>query len=132
MNNEYSGIIDVWFLCGKVPIGNHSMAAKHPARRISQDAAIPMKRVVVQIMSQKGFTQNTFYETLQRVWSESVGEMIASQTQIGQLNRGTLEIFVSSAVITQELSFRTVELVEKLNTAMPDKKITKIKFTNGM
>ena len=115
---------------GKSPLGKTKMAAKRPSRPSSPDALVPVKRIVTQIMSQKGFTQNIFYEELQRVWAESVDGLIASQTRIGRLNRGTLEIFVSSAVIIQELSFRIPELVEKLNTATADKKITKIKFTN--
>ena len=88
--------------------------------------------MITQIISRKGFTQNVLHEEWERVWNDAVGELIAAQTRIGTLNRGTLEIFVTNAVISQELSFRTVELVEILNAVTPDKKITKIKFTNRM
>ena len=108
------------------------MTAKRSSGQTSRNPAVPIKQVITQIISRKGFTQNILLEEWERVWNDAVGELIAAQTRIGTLNRGTLEIFVTNAVISQELSFRIAELVEILNAVTPDKKITKIKFTNRL
>ncbi|MDR1959975.1 MAG: DUF721 domain-containing protein [Planctomycetaceae bacterium] len=105
------------------------MRRNYASRTILKKKTVTIGSVLTQLRSQKGFTQNFIYEEMERIWKENVGGLIAEQTRLGRLNRGILEVFVSSAVISQEISFRTKELTEKLNAAISDKKITGLKFT---
>jgi len=48
------------------------------------------------------------------VWREVAGDRIASRTEIGQLEQGTLEIRVDSPVWAQELAFLARDIVQRL------------------
>lgn len=49
-------------------------------------------------------------------WREITGERIASRTEVGQLEQGTLQVLVDSPVWAQELAFLARELVERLRS----------------
>lgn len=86
-------------------------------------------KIITRIMARQGFQRQIAQELLESAWLEAVGETLAGQTQLGTLRRGTLEIFIRHKLLEQELSFRQVELVQALNTAIGENKIKRLRYT---
>lgn len=68
--------------------------------------------------------QQQFQEVLD-CWSEVVGDRIAAQARPLSLERGTLSVATSGAAWSQELTFQTPQILQKLNhrLSMPLQKI---------
>lgn len=49
-------------------------------------------------------------------WREIAGDRIASRTEVGQLEQGTLQVLVDSPVWAQELAFLSRDIVERLRS----------------
>ena len=94
--------------------------SKHPER---------IGKILTRVMARRGFQRQISQEQLTGVWTEAVGETLAAQTRLGNLRRGTLEIFIRHKIFEQELSFRQVELLQALNAVLGEKKIKRLKFT---
>jgi len=86
-------------------------------------------KILTRVMARRGFQRQISQEQLSDAWAEAVGETLAAQTRLGNLRRGTLEIFIRHKIFEQELSFRQVELVQALNAVLGEKKIKRLKFT---
>jgi hypothetical protein len=62
-----------------------------------------------------------------------VGLEFASQTRVGSLKRGVLEVLVGNAVLLQELShFHKRGLLEQMRRRLPDTSITDLRFRAGV
>jgi hypothetical protein len=79
-------------------------------------------------MSRKGYAQATVNDELQRSVSESVGELLANNIQVGKLNRGVLQLYATDSVAMQELIFQKRKILAGIQTKMPQTKITDLKF----
>lgn len=72
-------------------------------------------------------TQQQFIEA----WEAAVEPSLASQTRVGSIRKGTLEVTVSNSTLVQELSFRQHEILRQLQEKLPDEKLEKIRFRVG-
>jgi len=70
-------------------------------------------------------------DELDDVWNEVVGQKWQSKTRVGNISRGVLEVFVSSAAVNQHLGFQKKKLIAELSKRVPQNKIKDIKFSLG-
>jgi len=96
-----------------------------------QDSKQPERigKILTRLMARQGFQRQISQELLANAWVEVVGETLAGQTRLGNLRRGTLEVFIRHKIIEQELSFRQIELTQSLNAVIGENKIKRLKFT---
>lgn len=83
-------------------------------------------------MSRLGLARIDAARRLERAWEALLGAELAAFTQPGKVQGGTLEVMVGNSVLMQELTFRKIELVEKLKQEVPDQQITDIRFRVGV
>src|SRR5688500_5855958 len=82
-----------------------------------------INQVLSSLLSRRGYARVMSTSSLEAAWQSACGERFAGDTRAGIIRRGTLEILVRSAVITQELTFLKKKLLEKLKASAPDHKI---------
>ena len=87
--------------------------------------------IIPSIIVRYGLQNQRDTEAFSASWSAAVGEPFSKVSRITGLKRGVLEVAVSHSAFIQELSFRQAELLEAMQTANPDEKIRKIKFSVG-
>lgn len=98
--------------------------------------------VIPQILAQYGLTRRLSSEHLRAAWLsglEKYGPPIdyqdrtptdfwSEQTALLSLRRGTLQVSVSGSVLMQELSFCSTDLLNYLQTEVPEETIRRIRF----
>ncbi len=62
------------------------------------------------------------------VWADAVGDVISAHARATRFSDGTLYVEVESPAWIQELSFLRLEIVEKLNAAVGQKAVSKLRF----
>lgn len=86
--------------------------------------------VLAQLVQRRGYAQVRQAGERDQAWNEAVGE-VASATRVGALKRGTLEIQVANSLLMQELTFRKEQLLNQLQSALPDDGIKQLRFRVG-
>ena len=70
---------------------------------------------------------------LEQAWAAAVGPEEATQTRVGSLRRGVLEVSVGNAVLLQELAhYQKRRLLEALRRQLPGTTITDLRFRMGV
>jgi len=87
--------------------------------------------ILSQLMARKGYGQTKTNDELDDVWNATVGEKWQTKTRVGNVSRGVLEVFVSSAAVNQHLGFQKKKLIAELSKRVPQNKIKDIKFSLG-
>ena len=82
-------------------------------------------------MARKGYGQKKTNDELDEIWNVIVGEKWQTKTRVGNISRGVLEVFVSSAAVNQHLGFQKKKLIAELIKRVPQNKIKDIKFSLG-
>jgi len=81
-----------------------------------------------QLLARYGLHQRRNVEEIDAAWKTAIGKPFDAVCRVVGVNRGTLEIAVPHTAFVQELSFRKTELLQAMQTALPDEKIKRIKF----
>ena len=84
--------------------------------------------VIAQLVSQRGYAQVRAAGKRDAAWQQAVGENGIGETQVGSFRRGVFEVLVANSLLMQELTFQKEQLLAKLREALPDEKITQLKF----
>ena len=90
-----------------------------------------MADVVSALLSRRGYTQSLWQQECQQAWEATVGAPLAADSRVGPLRRGVLEITVRNSAVMQELSFQKKVLLQQLGRALPQTKISDLRFRVG-
>ncbi len=66
----------------------------------------------------EGLAPQTPLAALQRIWEQTVGELVAAQAEPTAAHDGVVVVTCSSAVWAQELDLIADDLIERLNSAL--------------
>jgi len=98
-----------------------------PKRRAPRRAA----DIVAQLMARRGYGRLQSSAVTAEAWTAAAGEKFAAHTRVGELKRGKLEVMVRNSAVLQELSFSKKKILKRLLAALPESKITDLKFRVG-
>ncbi|MGI9474286.1 MAG: DUF721 domain-containing protein [Rubripirellula sp.] len=99
---------------------NAKSAEKPRVRRIGS--------LVSQLMSRRGYAQVAANEALQQIMAREVGDSLADAFRVGNLRQGVLQVYASDSVTIQELNFRKRAILKRIQSELPDNKITDLRF----
>lgn len=88
----------------------------------------PIGKVVEQMLRQNGISDLFNEQRLCYMWAEIVGPGINRLTSRRFVDNGVLHVYLTSAVLKNELSFQRARLVEALNAAVGAEVIHDVKF----
>jgi predicted nucleic acid-binding Zn ribbon protein len=92
-----------------------------------------LAEVLSRLFTARGWGRRQDRLHLERAWEEAAGKDYASQTRVGALRRGVLEVIVGNAVLLQELShFHKRRLLEQLRLRLPSTPVTDLRFRAGV
>jgi predicted nucleic acid-binding Zn ribbon protein len=93
----------------------------------------PLGEILSRLFTSRGWGRRQGRLQLERAWAEVVGPEHASQTQVGALRRGVLEVVVANAVLLQELAhFHKRRLLEQLRRRLPGTPLNDLRFRAGV
>ncbi|MEM9157216.1 MAG: DUF721 domain-containing protein, partial [Cyanobacteria bacterium P01_F01_bin.33] len=87
-----------------------------------------LDRVLNQVRSQPNWKSLRYLETLQTLWPQVVGDVVAAQTFPVKLQRQVLSVAVSTPAWGQNLTYQRQLILKKLNTHL-DTPIRDIRFS---
>lgn len=87
--------------------------------------------ILTELMARRGFARIQGASALEKAWREAAGEPLASQTRVGAVRRGKLEVTVANSTLAQELTFRKTALLEALCKALPGQTIRELRLRVG-
>lgn len=87
--------------------------------------------ILSQLITAKAYAATSSNTELEETWATAVGPLLAKQSQAFRLYRSKLEVTVSSSTMMQELKFEEHRLLKKIQAALPNNKITGLKFKVG-
>lgn len=90
-----------------------------------------LKTVINRVMAKKGYGQQQANSALADCWKVILPSNMEKQTRLGQIRRGTLEVFVADSGTLQQLSFLQHKLVKQLKLELPTANIRSLRFKLG-
>jgi predicted nucleic acid-binding Zn ribbon protein len=89
--------------------------------------------ILSRLFTARGWGRRQGRLQLEQAWAEAAGADVASQTSVGALRRGVLEVTVGNAVLLQELAhFHKRRLLEQLRRRLPGQTLTDLRFRAGV
>ncbi len=86
-----------------------------------------LKRIINKLFTKEDRLSRAYNEfSIDQIWRETFGDMIASYTTSVKYYKGTLTVCISSAPLKQELSMSKDAVILKLNKALKYKKVDKL------
>ena len=89
---------------------------------------LPVGKIVEQMLEQNGVAVLYNEQRLCYMWSEIVGPGIIRLTSRRFVDNGVLHVYLTSAVLKNELSFQRTRLVKALNDTVGTEVIHDVKF----
>ncbi len=99
-------------------------------QRFSRKAK-PASALLNRLLARKGYAQQQSSRELDEHWNAIVDPRWHSKTKVGTLRQGVLEITVSNSSVSHHLNFMKRDLLKKLQTRMPQNRITDLRFRIG-
>lgn len=92
--------------------------------------------IVAAVVAQRGYAAIQGGDALCTAWEAVAARVlgdasIGKQTSYGAFNRGVIEVNVANHVVMQEVNFLRPQLLAAIQTALPDAKITGLRFKVG-
>ena len=81
--------------------------------------------ILGRLMARKGYAQTETANELEVTWNDIVGAKWKTETKVGTIRQGVLEVMVSSSVVNQQLGFKKKQLLSELQTRLPKNNIKK-------
>ncbi len=91
----------------------------------------PIANILSDLLAKRGYARVQSATNYADAWRQAAGEPWARITKAGQIKRGVLEIFCTSSILVQEMTFQKTGLLKKLAELLPDEKIKDIKIRVG-
>lgn len=86
--------------------------------------------IAIDALSESLAPQTTL-SSVQRVWADVAGELIAAQSEPTSERGGVVTITCSSAVWAQELDLLSGDLIERLNAVLEGQSVTSLRCQSG-
>ena len=99
---------------------------RHYARRPKKIAD-----VLAQLITARGYGRIQADADFTASWQAAAGTALARFTRPGRLRRGQLEVTVANSTIMQELAFEKQNILDALQSEMPEANIRDIRFRLG-
>ncbi len=87
-----------------------------------------MGSIVSQLMSRRGYGQVSATSELQSTISKVVDQQTAPAISVGNLRKGTLQVFVTDSVMLQELNFQKRSILKRLQKDHPESGVLDVRF----
>ena len=84
--------------------------------------------IVDRLIVEKGYAAQQSTELLNEQWRIAVGDTLATQSRVGRIQRGILQIFANNTIVLSELEYSKSIALRHLKAALPDFKIKDLRF----
>ena len=100
------------------------MAKAQPSRLRIKSISSIVDRLIVE----KGYAAQQSMEVLREQWHIAVGDALFSQSRVGKIQRGILQVFALNTIVLSELEYSKSKALKHLKSTLPDFKLRDIRF----
>jgi hypothetical protein len=100
-------------------------------RKGRQNLPTKLSDILTPLLRDKGWDTIVKEYRAVSVWGEVVGAHIARNTLPQRIDRGVLFVIVKGSVLLQELSFLKEQIIDRINTRLPEPVVRDIRFAQG-
>ena len=94
----------------------------------SRFQAKSVSRILDRLFLEKGYAAEQSRELICEQWELAVGINLSSQSKVGQIRRGVLNVFAANEIVRSELEFQKSKALKCLQTALPAMQIKGVKI----
>ena len=84
--------------------------------------------IVDRLIVEKGYAAQQSLELLREQWRIAVGEELASQSRVGKIQRGILQVYALNTIVLSELEYSKSKALRHLKASLPDFRLKDIRF----
>lgn len=99
-----------------------------PKAQPSRFRAKTISSIMDRLIVEKGYAAQQSAQVLEEQWRIAVGEDLFSQSRVGKVSRGVLQVFASNTIVLSELEYSKSKALRHLKAALPDFKIKGLRF----
>jgi predicted nucleic acid-binding Zn ribbon protein len=75
--------------------------------------------VLNRLFQERGYASQQSRDLLEEHWREAVGDLLSSQSKVGQLKRGQLQVYAANDIVRSELEYQKSKILQHLQTQLP-------------
>jgi predicted nucleic acid-binding Zn ribbon protein len=107
--------------------------AQHLVQKRQRFSRRPKKTadLLSQLFARQGYGQSQSVNELDEAWEIAAGPKFHNKTKAGKMNRGVLEVYVTSSAAIQQLGFQKKQLLSAMQQQLPQNKIKDLRFKLG-
>lgn len=94
----------------------------------SRYQAKTVSRVLDRLFLEKGYANEQSREAMVQAWVEAVGPGLSSQSKVGKLTRGALQIYAANEIVRTELEYMKTKALAAMQAALPEMNIRSFKI----
>jgi hypothetical protein len=99
-----------------------------PKAQPSRYQAKSISSIIDRLMLEKGYSAQQSRDLIEEQWRLAVGSLLSSQSKVGQIKRGVLQIFAANEIVRSELEFEKSKALRLLQAELPTMRITGVKI----
>jgi hypothetical protein len=99
-----------------------------PKAQPSRYQAKSISSIIDRLMLEKGYSVQQSRDLIEEQWRLAVGSLLSSQSKVGQIKRGVLQIFAANEIVRSELEFEKSKALKLLQAELPTMRITGVKI----
>ncbi|MEI7461426.1 MAG: DUF721 domain-containing protein [Pirellula sp.] len=84
--------------------------------------------ILDRLIVERGYSNEQSTLLLQEQWKIAVGDEFYSQSRVGKIKRGVLQVLVTNMIVISELEFGKQKALRHLQASLPDFKLKDIRF----
>jgi len=118
-----------WMMDESDPVDGDQLFLEHLAKRAKQrNRSHAIKSPIMAVLRRYGVQQQLTSQSLEAIWSEIVGPVLAKESRTGKIDRGVMLVAVANSSVLQELSLRKLEILDRLHQHETWKEVRDLKF----
>ena len=84
--------------------------------------------ILDRLIVERGYSNEQSTLLLEEQWKIAVGDEFSTQSRVGKIKRGVLQVLVSNMIARSELEYGKQKALRHLQAALPDFKLKDIRF----
>lgn len=118
-----------WMMDESDPVDGDQLFLEHLTKRAKQrNRSHAIKSPIMAVLRRYGVQQQLTSQSMEAIWTEIVGPVLAKESRTGKIDRGVMLVAVANSSVLQELSLRKLEILDRLHQHETWKEVRDLKF----
>lgn len=98
---------------------------------MAESRPVKLADLMTELMARRGFARQQAGIALDKAWQQAAGALVAQRSRVGAINRGVLDVVVSSSSLVQAIALERAALLARLQAALPEQNVVDLRVRVG-